>query len=78
MIWLPIFLVAAVGCASGQETAQTRVASSLSECYSSPYFLDRNNLPPVTMPVLIDVIRKIEDNTTTLNLREITTLLLHT
>uniref|UniRef100_A0A2H1W007 SFRICE_017833 n=1 Tax=Spodoptera frugiperda TaxID=7108 RepID=A0A2H1W007_SPOFR len=78
MIWLPIFLVAAVGCVSGQETAQTRVASSLSECYSSPYFLDRNNLPPVTMPVLIDVIRKIEDNTTTLNLREITTLLLHT
>lgn len=77
MIWLPIFLVAAVGCVSGQETAQTRVASSLSECYSNPNLLNRNNLPPVTMPVLIDIIRKIEDNTTTLNLREMTTLLLH-
>ncbi|KAJ8736414.1 hypothetical protein PYW08_007070 [Mythimna loreyi] len=79
MYWLPIFLVAALGSAQGQQTAQTRVADSLSECYSNPVLADRNNLPPVTMQVLIDIIRKIEDNpNVNMDLRQLSSVLLHT
>ncbi|CAH0592398.1 unnamed protein product [Chrysodeixis includens] len=79
MFWLPILLVAAIGSAHGQQTAQTRVADELSECYRDPNLLNRNNLPPVTMQVLIDIIRKIEDNpNVNMDLRQLSTVLLHT
>lgn len=79
MYWLPILLVAVLGRAQAQQTAQTRVADSLSECYSNPDLVNRNNLPPVTMQVLIDIIRKIEDNpNVNMDLRQLSTVLLHT
>ncbi|KAJ8735512.1 hypothetical protein PYW07_007132 [Mythimna separata] len=79
MYWLPIFLVAALGSAHGQQTAQTRVADSLSECYSNPDLANRNNLPPVTIQVLIDIIRKIEDNPdVNMDLAQLSSVLLHT
>lgn len=79
MHWLPVLLVAALGSAHAQQTAQTRVADELSECYRDPNLVNRNNLPPVTLPVLIDIIRKIEDNpNVNMDLRQLSTVLLHT
>lgn len=79
MHWLPILLVAALGSAQAQQTSQTRVADTLSECYSNPELANRNNLPPATMQVLIDIIRKIEDDpNVNMDLRQLSTVLLHT
>ncbi|XP_075971845.1 uncharacterized protein LOC142973741 [Anticarsia gemmatalis] len=79
MYWLPILLVTIVGCTQAQQTAQTRVASELSECYSDTTLVNRNNLPPVTIQVLIDIIRKIEDNpNVNMDLRQLSAVLLHT
>lgn len=79
MYWLPILLAAVLGGGHAQDTGRTRVAASLSECYSNPILANRNNLPPVTMQVLIDIIRKIEDNpNVVMDLREISAVLLHT
>ncbi|XP_026732255.1 uncharacterized protein LOC113497022 [Trichoplusia ni] len=79
MFWLSLFLVAIVGSVHAQQTAQTRVADELSECYRDPNLLNRNNLPPVTIQVLIDIIRKIEDNpNVNMDLRQLSAVLLHT
>lgn len=81
MYWLPLFLAVLTGGAHAQLTAQTSVAPELRECYQDPLLVNRNNLPPTTIQVLIDIIRKIEDDpnvTMNMNLREISALLLHT
>lgn len=79
MFWLPIILATIVSCTNAQQTAQTRVASHLSECYNNVTLINRNNLPPVTVQVLIDIIRKIEDNANVnMDLRQIAAVLLHT
>ncbi|XP_041975625.1 uncharacterized protein LOC121730583 [Aricia agestis] len=63
----------------GQMTAQSSVAPDLRECYTNTTLLNRNNLPPTTMAVLIDIIRKIEDNpNVNVDLRQLAVLLLHT
>lgn len=78
MYWLPL-LVAIAGCANAQLTAQTSVAPELRECYLDPLLLNRNNLPPSTIPVLIDIIQKIENNPNlNVDLRQLSALLLHT
>lgn len=79
MYWIPIILAAAAACAQAQQTALTRVADDLAECYSDPNLLDRNNLPPATIQVLIDIIRQIEDNpNVNMDLRQLSAVLLHT
>lgn len=79
MFWLLTFLLAAIGCVHTQLTAQTSIAPELRECYYDPLLLNRNNLPPTTIPVLIDIIRKVEDNPNiNMDLRQLSTLLLHT
>ncbi|CAH0766811.1 unnamed protein product [Diatraea saccharalis] len=80
MYWLAAFLVLSVANgAYAQATAQSSVAPELRECYMDPNLVNRNNLPPTTMPVLIDIIRKIENNPNiTLDLRMLSTQLLHT
>ncbi|XP_004930218.1 uncharacterized protein LOC101738136 [Bombyx mori] len=79
MYWLPFFMVAVVGTTHGQLTAQSSIAPELRECYFDPILLNRNNLPPTTIPVLIDIIRRIEDNPdVNMDLRQLSALLLHT
>ncbi|CAH2989442.1 unnamed protein product [Chilo suppressalis] len=80
MDWLLVFfLIAIANGAHGQATAQSSVAPELRECYMDPNLVNRNNLPPTTMPVLIDIIRKIENNPNiNLDLRMLSTQLLHT
>ncbi|CAH2050318.1 unnamed protein product, partial [Iphiclides podalirius] len=78
MYWLAI-MVLGVSSAHAQLTAQSSLAPELRECYTDPLLLNRNNLPPTTMPVLIDIIRKIEDNPdVNVDLRQLAVLLLHT
>lgn len=45
----------------GQENVQTRVAPSLLECYENPMLFERDNRLPMTMNMLIELIRKVED-----------------
>lgn len=72
-------LLLLAGCTLAQQTAKTSVAPRLQECYQEPTLLNRNNLPPMTMPVLIDIIQSIEDNANVnLDLRQLSALLLHT
>ncbi|XP_061708773.1 uncharacterized protein LOC133518964 [Cydia pomonella] len=76
MWWL--VLAVAISSAHGQLTAQTSVAPELRECYTDPA-LNRNNLPPATISVLVDIIQKIEDHpNVNMDLRQIATTLLHT
>lgn len=44
-----------------QENAQTRVPDSLAECYRDPLLLPRDNRLPMTINMLIELIRKVED-----------------
>ncbi|XP_072944091.1 uncharacterized protein [Epargyreus clarus] len=78
MYWI-LLLVAAAGCVSAQLTTQSSVAPDLRECYTNGSLIDRNNLPPMTINVLIDLIQKIEDNpNVNVDLRQLAVLLLHT
>ncbi|GBP39809.1 hypothetical protein EVAR_88311_1 [Eumeta japonica] len=62
-----------------QDGVRTIISDYLVECYSEPGLLDRNNLPPMTLPVLLDIIRKIEEHPNLIgNLRQISTFIVHT
>ncbi|XP_058462010.1 uncharacterized protein LOC131437003 [Malaya genurostris] len=61
-----------------QENIQTRVAPSLLECYENPALFERDNRLPMTMNMLIELVRKIEDEPQfTQDIRQLTTGLLH-
>lgn len=78
MFWL-ILTILGVTQVQAQLTAQSSIAPELRECYTNLLLLDRNNLPPTTMPVLIDIIQKIEDHpNVNVDLRQLAVLLLHT
>ncbi|CAH0724807.1 unnamed protein product, partial [Brenthis ino] len=79
MFWVIIMSVIASTNVYAQLTAQSSVAPELRECYTDPLLINRNNLPPMTMPVLIDIIQKIEDNPNiNMDLRQLALSLLHT
>ncbi|XP_035784359.1 uncharacterized protein LOC118462626 [Anopheles albimanus] len=54
-----LLLVAHGGVA--QENVLTRVAPSMLECYENPAIFERDNRLPMTMNMLIELIRKVED-----------------
>ncbi|XP_059044829.1 uncharacterized protein LOC131840635 [Achroia grisella] len=70
-------LLAIFGNAQAQITAEANVAPDLRECYTDPELMNRNNLPPATIQVLIDIIQKLEDKDN-VDLRVLAVLLLHT
>ncbi|CAH2102610.1 unnamed protein product [Euphydryas editha] len=79
MIWLVMILLTAASGVHGQVNAQSSVAPLLRECYTNPELLNRNNLPPTTMPVLIDIIRKIEDDSNVnMDMRQLVASILQT
>lgn len=49
-------------CVSGQENAQTRIANSLVECYQDNLVFERDNRLPMTINMMIEIIRKVEDS----------------
>lgn len=68
MMLLALIFIAAPSCVLAQSTAQTNVAPDLRECYTNLTLVNRNNLPPMTMAALIDIIQQIEDNPNVANL----------
>ncbi|XP_052902049.1 uncharacterized protein LOC128309652 [Anopheles moucheti] len=48
--------------AEAQENVLTRVAPSMLECYESAQIFERDNRLPMTMNMLIELIRKVEDS----------------
>lgn len=46
---------------NGQENVQTRIPSSLTECYMNTDILQRDNRLPLNINMLIELIRKVED-----------------
>ncbi|XP_063395064.1 uncharacterized protein LOC134680017 [Cydia fagiglandana] len=60
------------------QTAGKTLSPFLRDCYSEPNLLDRNNLPPMTLSVLLDIIRKIEDHPNAVgDIRQISTAIMH-
>lgn len=79
MYWLVALMLTAGVSAQMLPTATLNVAPELRECYMNETLMNRNNLPPATMPVLIDILRKIEDDpNNVIDLRQLSVLLLHT
>lgn len=56
-----IILITALPICYGQENTQTRIPSSLAECYTNPEITNRDNRLPMNINMLIELIRKIED-----------------
>ncbi|XP_062561735.1 uncharacterized protein LOC134225564 [Armigeres subalbatus] len=62
----------------GQENVQTRVAPSLLECYENANIFERDNRLPMTMNILIELIRKVEDSPEfNQDMRQLSIALLH-
>lgn len=62
----------------GQENAQTRVAPALLECYQNPELFERDLRLPMTINMLIELIRKVEDVPEyRVDIRQLTIALLH-
>ncbi|EDS37675.1 conserved hypothetical protein [Culex quinquefasciatus] len=75
---IAILLGALVEYAHGQENVQTRVAPSLIECYNRPELFERDERLPMTMNMLIELIRKVEDVPEyRVDIRQLTIALLH-
>ncbi|XP_065090066.1 uncharacterized protein LOC135711212 [Ochlerotatus camptorhynchus] len=62
----------------GQDNVQTRVAPALLECYQNPELFERDNRLPMTMNMLIELIRKVEDSPEfNQDMRQLSIALLH-
>ncbi|XP_055597481.1 LOW QUALITY PROTEIN: uncharacterized protein LOC129747350 [Uranotaenia lowii] len=62
----------------GQENIMTRVAPDLLECYTNPKMFERENRLPMTMNMMIELIRKVEDSPgLNENMRQLSIALLH-
>ncbi|XP_053679767.1 uncharacterized protein LOC128730713 [Anopheles nili] len=57
-----LLLAAVLMDVAAQENVLTRVAPSLLECYENPTIFERDNRLPMTMNMLIELIRKVEDS----------------
>lgn len=63
---------------NGQENTQTRIPSSLAECYTNPEILNRDGRLPMNINMLIELIRKVEDSQGfTQDIRTLSTSLVH-
>lgn len=73
-IFLSLFTIALC-----QENVQTRIPESLLECYQDPILLQRDYRLPMTMNMLIDLIRKVENDPSGMNMdmRTLVSTLLH-
>ncbi|XP_077295617.1 uncharacterized protein LOC143917878 [Arctopsyche grandis] len=58
---LIFFAVFCGGLVNAQENAQTRIPTSLLECYQEPRLMQRDSRLPMTINILIDLIRKVEN-----------------
>lgn len=61
LILFSVILLGVLAPNYGQENTQTRVAPSLLECYENANIFERDNRLPMTMNILIELVRKVED-----------------
>lgn len=57
-----VFLLLVIALAKAQENAQTRIPESLMECYQDSILIQKDYELPMTMDMLIDLVRKAENN----------------
>lgn len=76
LLFIYVVLVRIFSCLGQNDNMKTIISSYLRECYSESRLLNRNNLPPTTLPVLLDLIRKIEDQELG-DMRQISTAIVH-
>lgn len=75
---LSALVILCMASVQGQENAQTRLSAGLTECYQDANLFDRENRLPVTMNMLIEIIRKAEDSPEVRNdINLMTTSLIH-
>lgn len=60
----------------GQENAQRKLSPGLYECYDSDTYA-KWKLLPQSMESFVEILRKIEDRVTNLNMKQLSTALLH-
>lgn len=78
--WTALLLAVLIPCAvvSGQENVQTRIANSLVECYQDSLIFERDNRLPMTINMMIELIRKVEDsNEFTGDIRQLAVQMVH-
>ncbi|KFB47520.1 AGAP011476-PA-like protein [Anopheles sinensis] len=61
LLALALSALLGLGVVSAQENVLTRVAPSMMECYEDPATFERDNRLPMTMNMLIELVRKVED-----------------
>ncbi|XP_063219801.1 uncharacterized protein LOC134529535 [Bacillus rossius redtenbacheri] len=79
--WYPVFIAACcwLSGATGQENAMPRLPDSLLECYNASGLYNKENLLPMTITTLLDIVRKVEtsEDGRNMNLLALTTSILH-
>lgn len=77
IVFILVLFVCQQNC-NAQENVQTRIPSSLTECYMNPEILQRDNRLPSNINMLIELIRKVEDTPGyNQDIRTISTSLVH-
>lgn len=72
------FIILAIKLCNGQENIQTRIPNSLAECYENPQILERDRRLPMNINILIELIRKVEDDISyNQDIRQLAVSLLH-
>jgi len=56
------FLVIFCGATLAQENTQTRIPASLAECYANHDIFERDNRLPMTVNMLVELIRRVEES----------------
>lgn len=77
MLVTTLFTVLLLGVAQAQENAGDVVASGLKPCYENINIFYKDNLPPASLNVALDLIRRIEDGLSKQNAREFSAEILH-
>lgn len=56
-----VILLLSMEVCRSQDNVQTRIPNQLTECYTNPNIMERDNRLPMNVNMLIELIRKIED-----------------
>ncbi|KAH8355290.1 hypothetical protein KR093_010468 [Drosophila rubida] len=80
-VCLCLALILTTGSVQAQENAQRQIPPSLTECYNTTYFMNRDNRLPANMDTLISLIEKVENSYVAtgyqMDIRQVSVALLH-
>lgn len=73
-----ILIFAIVMTVQAQENAQTRIPQALLDCYREEHLYHRDNRLPMTISTLVEIIKKVEDDSdTNMNIQDLAVALIH-